>query len=196
MDTLKKTADLDPEHISAYSLIIEEGTPFFEAYGDGRGDGILPDEDAEREMYHRTREFLKDRGYERYEISNYARTGRECRHNVGYWTGVSYLGLGLGASSYVDGCRFCNERDLGIYLGEKPGKRLDQEILTKKDMEEEFFYVGLRLVQGVSLKEFEERFGERAQDVYPGLMERLEKEGAAVLSGGRFRLTDYGMDVE
>ena len=137
MDTLKKTADLDPEHISAYSLIIEEGTPFFEAYGDGRGDGILPDEDAEREMYHRTREFLKDRGYERYEISNYARTGRECRHNVGYWTGVSYLGLGLGASSYVDGCRFCNERDLGIYLGEKPGKRLDQEILTKKDMEEE-----------------------------------------------------------
>ncbi len=195
MDTLKKTADLDPEHISAYSLIIEEGTPFFEAYGDGRGDGILPDEDAEREMYHRTREFLKDRGYERYEISNYARTGRECRHNVGYWTGVSYLGLGLGASSYVDGCRFCNERDLGIYLGEKPGKRLDQEILTKKDMEEEFFYVGLRLVQGVSLKEFEERFGERAQDVYPGLMERLEKEGAAVLSGSRFRLTDYGMDV-
>ena len=174
MDTLKKTADLDPEHISAYSLIIEEGTPFFEAYGDGRGDGILPDEDAEREMYHRTREFLKDRGYERYEISNYARTGRECCHN---------------------GCRFCNERDLGIYLGEKPGKRLDQEILTKKDMEEEFFYVGLRLVQGVSLKEFEERFGERAQDVYPGLMERLEKEGAAVLSGGRFRLTDYGMDV-
>ena len=69
--------------------------------------------------------------------------------------GVSYLGLGLGASSYVKGSRFCNERDLGIYLGEKPGKRLDQEILTKKDMEEEFFYVGLRLVQGVSLKEFE-----------------------------------------
>ena len=195
MDTLKKTADLGPEHISAYSLILEEGTPFFEAYGEGRGDGILPDEDAEREMYHRTREFLRDRGYERYEISNYARPGRECRHNLGYWTGVPYLGLGLGASSYLDGGRFCNERELKAYLEEKPGKRLDQELLTKKDMEEEFFYVGLRLVRGVSLGEFEERFGERAQDVYPGLMERLVREGAAVLSDGRFRLTDYGMDV-
>ena len=195
--TLEQVMALSPEHISAYSLILEEGTTFYKKYveDEAKEGPKLPDEDAEREMYHRTREFLKDRGYERYEISNYARPGMECRHNLGYWTGVSYLGLGLGASSYVNGCRFCNERDLGIYLGEKPGKRLDQEILTKKDMEEEFFYVGLRLVQGVSLKEFEERFGERAQDVYPGLMERLEKEGAAVLSDGRFRLTDYGMDV-
>ena len=195
--TLEQVMALSPEHISAYSLILEEGTTFYKKYveDEAKEGPKLPDEDAEREMYHRTREFLKDRGYERYEISNYARPGMECRHNLGYWMGVSYLGLGLGASSYVNGCRFCNERDLGIYLGEKPGKRLDQEILTKKDMEEEFFYVGLRLVQGVSLKEFEERFGERVQDVYPGLMERLEKEGAAVLSDGRFRLTDYGMDV-
>ena len=220
--TLRKVLMLKPEHISAYSLIIEEGTPFYSRYGEGKnscscsqwdsqtiwtGRGLkgspmslwalpdLPDEEMDREMYHITKELMAAHGYHRYEISNYARSGCECLHNKGYWTGTEYLGLGLGASSYVNGCRFCNERDLGIYLGEKPGKRLDQEILTKKDMEEEFFYVGLRLVQGVSLKEFEERFGERAQDVYPGLMERLEKEGAAVLSDGRFRLTDYGMDV-
>ncbi len=195
METLEKTADLNPEHISAYSLIVEEGTPFYEMYGEGRGTGLLPDEEEERQMYHKTREFLKSRGYERYEISNYAKKGKECRHNVGYWTGVSYLGLGLGASSYMNGIRFRNERDLKKYLNEMPGKRLDEEILTPKDMQEEFFFVGLRMVCGVSLKQFEEIFGVTAEAVYPGLMERFVREGAALLEGGRFKLTEYGMDV-
>ncbi len=195
METLEKTADLNPEHISAYSLIVEEGTPFYEMYGEGKGACLLPDEEEERQMYHKTREFLKSRGYERYEISNYAKRGKECRHNVGYWTGVSYLGLGLGASSYVNGIRFRNERDLKKYLNEMPGKRLDEEILTPKDMQEEFFFVGLRMVCGVSLKQFEETFGMTAEAVYPGLMERFVREGAALLEGGRFKLTEYGMDV-
>lgn len=193
--TLEKVTDLDPEHISAYSLMIEEGTPFFDAYGEGRGAGLLPDEDEEREMYHETRSFLRSRGYERYEISNYAKPGRECRHNIGYWTGVPYLGLGLGASSYADGRRFRNEASLAAYLAGTPGRRFEEEILTEKDMQEEFFYVGLRMVQGVSLKEFEERFHVSARDVYPGLIERLVQEGVAVVEGGRLMLTDYGMDV-
>lgn len=195
METLEQVVRLGPEHISAYSLIIEEGTPFFEKYGDGRGEGILPDEDTEREMYHRTKEFLQGFGYERYEISNYAKAGKECRHNVGYWTGVPYLGLGLGASSYVDGRRFKNDSSLASYLSSEPGRRFEEEILTKKDMEEEFFFVGLRMVQGVLLKEFEDRFHEKAESVYPGLMERFVREGAAVIENGRFKLTDYGMDV-
>lgn len=195
METLEKTADLNPEHISAYSLIVEEGTPFYEIYGEGRGTGLLPDEEEERQMYHKTREFLSSRGYERYEISNYAKKGRECRHNVGYWTGVPYLGLGLGASSYVNGRRFRNESDLEKYLNETLGKRLDEEILTPEDMQEEFFFVGLRMVQGVSLKQFEETFGVTAEEVYPGLMERFVREGAALLEEGRFKLTEYGMDV-
>lgn len=195
MKTLEKTADLNPEHISAYSLIVEEGTPFYEIYGEGRGTGLLPDEEEERQMYHKTREFLSSRGYERYEISNYAKKGRECRHNVGYWTGVPYLGLGLGASSYVNGRRFRNESDLEKYLNETPGKRLEEEILTPEDMQEEFFFVGLRMVQGVSLKQFEETFGVTAEEVYPGLMERFVREGAALLEEGRFKLTEYGMDV-
>lgn len=195
MKTLEKTADLNPEHISAYSLIVEEGTPFYEIYGEGRGTGLLPDEEEERQMYHKTREFLSSRGYERYEISNYAKKGRECRHNVGYWTGVPYLGLGLGASSYVNGRRFRNESDLEKYLNETLGKRLDEEILTPEDMQEEFFFVGLRMVQGVSLKQFEETFGVTAEEVYPGLMERFVREGAALLEEGRFKLTEYGMDV-
>lgn len=195
METLEKTADLNPEHISAYSLIVEEGTPFYDIYGEGEGTSLLPDEEEERKMYHKTREFLRSRGYERYEISNYAKRGKECRHNVGYWTGIPYLGLGLGASSYVNGMRFRNERDLKKYLNEMPGKRLDEEILTPKDMQEEFFFVGLRMVQGVSLEQFEETFGVTAEEVYPGLMERFVKEGAALLEEGRFRLTEYGMDV-
>lgn len=195
MRTLKRVSALEPEHISAYSLIIEEGTPFYERYGEGRGSRALPDEDTEREMYHKTKEFLKACGYERYEISNYAKRGRECRHNIGYWTGAPYLGLGLGSSSYVDGRRFKNESDLPAYLSSEPGKRMEEEILSVKDMEEEFFIVGLRMVQGVRLKEFEERFGKRAEDVYPGLMEKFIREGAAVMENGYFKLTDYGMDV-
>ena len=194
-ETLSRVTDLDPEHISAYSLIIEEGTPFGERYGSEEGRKLLPDEDSEREMYHETKRFLKDCGYERYEISNYAKPGRECRHNIGYWTGVPYLGLGLGASSYLDGCRFTVNPDMKQYLEEKPGMFTDIEKLTKKDMEEEFFYVGLRMTAGVSLSEFERRFGISAKEVYPGLMETFVKEKAARVEGDRFVLTDYGLDV-
>ena len=194
-ETLSRVTDLDPEHISAYSLIIEEGTPFGERYGGEEGRKLLPDEDSEREMYHETKRFLKDCGYERYEISNYAKPGRECRHNIGYWTGVPYLGLGLGASSYLDGCRFTVNPDMKQYLEEKPGMFADIEKLTKKDMEEEFFYVGLRMTAGVSLSEFERRFGISAKEVYPGLMETFVKEKAARFEGDRFVLTDYGLDV-
>lgn len=194
-ETLSRVTDLDPEHISAYSLIIEEGTPFGERYGSEEGRKLLPDEDSEREMYHETKRFLKDCGYERYEISNYAKPGRECRHNIGYWTGVPYLGLGLGASSYLDGCRFTVNPDMKQYLEEKPGMFADIEKLTKKDMEEEFFYVGLRTTAGVSLSEFERRFGISAKKVYPGLMETFVKEKAARFEGDCFVLTDYGLDV-
>ena len=194
-DTLKRVTDLNPEHISAYSLIIEDGTPFGEKYGSEEGRKLLPDEDSEREMYHETKRFLRDCGYERYEISNYAKPGRACRHNIGYWTGLPYLGLGLGASSYMDGCRFAVNSDMKQYLEEKPGMFTDVEKLTKKDMEEEFFYVGLRMTAGVSLPEFERRFGVSAKDVYPGLMEMFVEEKAAVFQGDRFVLTDYGLDV-
>lgn len=194
-DTLKRVTDLEPEHISAYSLIIEEGTPFGEKYGSEEGRKLLPDEDSEREMYHETKRFLRECGYERYEISNYAKPGRECRHNIGYWTGVPYLGLGLGASSYMNGSRFAVSSDMQQYLEEKPGAFTDVEKLTKKDMEEEFFYVGLRMTAGVSLSEFERRFGMSAEEVYPGLMETFVEEKAAEFRGDRFVLTDYGLDV-
>lgn len=195
-DTLKKTAELGPEHISAYSLIIEEGTPFYGKYGNPEGKKLLPDEDTERDMYHRTGEILKEFGYERYEISNYAKPGRECRHNTGYWTGVPYLGLGLGAASFLEGRRFSNPLSMEEYLGQDPSLwERDVQILEEKDLQAEFFFLGLRLVQGVSLREFERRFHVTAESVYPGLMERCVKEKTAVLEGDRFRLTDLGLDV-
>ena len=114
--TLEAVLALEPEHISAYSLIIEEGTPFYEIYGDGGGSPPLPDEDTERQMYAWTKTALEARGYGRYEISNYARPGRECRHNIGYWRRKNYLGLGLGAASLMDGRRFTNTRDMEKYM--------------------------------------------------------------------------------
>ena len=126
-DTLQKVIALSPEHISAYSLIIEEGTPFYERYGEGGTQKIyqaaneganypsLPDEDTEREMYYRTREILEHAGYHRYEISNYAKEGYECRHNLTYWTGVGYIGFGIGAASYFEGYRYKNTSDIQKY---------------------------------------------------------------------------------
>ena len=114
-DTLEQAVRWAPDHISAYSLIIEEGTPFASMYEQGSLPA-LPDEDTDREMYHYTGSFLAEHGYRRYEISNYAVSGRECRHNSGYWTGHPYLGLGIGAASCVNGTRFSNCADLGEYL--------------------------------------------------------------------------------
>lgn len=128
-DTLQKVLALEPEHISAYSLIIEEGTPFYERYGekeeyngqsnvDGHEQKLfpsLPDEETERRMYYRTHTLLKQAGYERYEISNYAKKGYECRHNLTYWTGVDYVGFGIGAASYFQGCRYKNTVDIKKY---------------------------------------------------------------------------------
>lgn len=201
-NTLKKTAMLKPEHISAYSLIIEEGTPFYQWYGNQEpGHPPLPSEDEEREMYYMTKDFLEESGYRRYEISNYARPGFECRHNVGYWTGVPYLGLGLGASSYMTDRRFRNEPDLKRYLSlnlEAPnygGLRTEEEILHVQSRMEEFMFLGLRLSCGVSVREFVERFGRNIHEIYGDVIMRMEEEELLTSREGRIMLTDRGVDV-
>lgn len=129
-DTLEQAVRWAPEHISAYSLIIEEGTPFAAMYENGSLPA-LPDEDTDRKMYYYTGAFLSEHGYQRYEISNYALPGRECRHNSGYWTGHPYLGLGIGAASYVNGTRFSNCTDLREYL-EVLGSQKDRVDATEQ----------------------------------------------------------------
>ena len=194
-DTLRKVADLGPEHISAYSLIIEEGTPFYEQYGESRHADELPDEDTERQMYVRTREILEGYGYHRYEISNYAKDGYECRHNLGYWDRKEYLGLGAGASSLMDHIRWKEPDYIGPSTGLVLEEREDFTRLRRKDEMEEFMFLGLRKINGVSEQDFYKSFRVTMDEIYQDKIEELIKEGLLVREEDRIRLTDRGIDL-
>lgn len=194
-DTLRKVADLEPEHISAYSLIIEEGTPFYERYGEGRHAEELPNEDIERQMYVRTGEILEDYGYHRYEISNYAKDGYECRHNLGYWDRKEYLGLGAGASSLMDHIRWKEPDHIGPSTGLVLEEREDFTRLRRKDEMEEFMFLGLRKINGVSEYDFYKSFRVSMDEIYKESIENLIKEGLLVREENRIRLTDRGIDL-
>ena len=200
-NTLQKVTALRPEHISAYSLIIEEGTPFYERFAEDeriREEGghprLLPEEAIERQMYELTQRFLHTKGYERYEISNYAKPGSECRHNCGYWTRKDYLGLGLGASSLVGHQRFQNTSDLKEYL-EQEYHHIHTETLDKKSEMEEFMFLGLRLMTGISRQQFEKTFQVTLDSVYGEVLRKLKSEQLIEEVAGYVRLTEYGIDV-
>lgn len=202
--TLKEAVSLGPEHISAYSLIIEEGTPLASLLDAGELPD-LPSEEEDRQIYHFTKQFLASRGYRRYEISNYAKTGYECRHNCGYWTGHEYLGLGLGASSCLGDERFRNPDQMDDYrktvndMNEHDSvntMRRERQTLTREDRMEEFMFLGLRMTEGVSEKEFEKRFGVKMEDIYGGVLQRhLEQNVIRRVPDHRIALTEYGLDV-
>ena len=191
-ETLEKVMKLRPEHISAYSLIIEEGTPFFDMFG--RGELKETDEDTDRKMYYLAKEMLSDKGYKQYEISNFAKEGFECYHNKVYWRTEEYQGFGLGAHSYAGGVRFHNTYDMKEYLrGE--GLRLDKEFLSLQEKQEEFMFMGLRMNEGVSETEFLRRFGESMDSVYGDEIKELISEELLVKKDGRLSLTDRGVDI-
>lgn len=191
-ETLEKVIKLRPEHISAYSLIIEEGTPFFDMFD--RGELKETDEDTDRKMYYLAKEMLSDKGYKQYEISNFAKEGFECYHNKVYWRTEEYQGFGLGAHSYSDGVRFHNTYDMKEYLrGE--GLRMDKEFLSLQEKQEEFMFMGLRMNEGVSEAEFLRRFGESMDSVYGDEIKELISEELLVKKDGRLSLTDRGVDI-
>lgn len=187
--TLETVAELCPEHISAYSLIIEEGTPFYEIYGAesskyiGEKDKFpaLPDEDEERQMYQDTKGILARYGYERYEISNYAKKGYECRHNLGYWDRVEYLGIGTGASSLIENRRFIEDG--------KPEK------LSIEDQMAEFMFLGLRKTKGVSKQDFKDYFGKSIEDIYGNVIKEMKEKELLTEQGNYVFLTERGIDV-
>lgn len=191
---------LAPEHISAYSLIIEEGTEFYDRYRDGDG---LPDEEEEREIYHMTKRILEQYGYHRYEISNYCLKGYACRHNLGYWQGSQYLGFGLGASSCVGRPggkrrRFSNISDMEAYVdasGSPFVLRRDKRILPLTEQMEEFMFLGLRCVDGISKREFTEQFMRSYDGIYGKVTETLLSQGLLQDTGERVFLTEFGLDV-
>lgn len=200
-DGLQKVLELEPEHISAYSLILEEDTPFYEMYNNGRI--LLPDEETDRLMYERTGEILHKAGYGRYEISNYAKAGFECRHNTVYWERGDYLGIGLGSASLIGHCRFKNTSDLNVYTEKwlagngAEVQRMEEEQLTEKDEMEEFMFLGLRMMRGVSKAKFRRQFGQDIQAVYGDIIEQLMKQELLACSddGSRISLTKKGIDV-
>ncbi len=202
--TLEKVLALKPEHISAYSLIIEEGTPFYDWYGAedekrrrglaDNGRTVLPSEEEEREMYYDTKRFLTEAGYHRYEISNYAREGYESIHNSGYWLRREYVGFGLGASSQVKNLRCKNTERLEDYLKSDFFKK-EVQILTRQEEIEETMYLGLRMMQGVNLQGFQKTFGVRVETLYKETLEKLERQGLLRIKDGCLRLTDSGIDV-
>ena len=193
--TLDRITKLKPEHISSYSLIVEEGTPFYEM--NSKGTLMLPNEDDERIMYHMTKDILKDLGYSRYEISNYSLDGYESRHNIKYWTRQDYIGLGLGASSLVNNYRYNNSSDIKDYIMNAGSEKIKQnvELLTRKDIMEEYMYLGLRMMRGINKDKFIKEFGVSLEKIYGNVIEKLEKEKLVKNSDESLVLTELGVDV-
>lgn len=248
LHTLHMAADFDPEHISAYGLIIEEGTPFYQRYGmegtagredheasdeqnwkkgeknwkkppseederQGAGEEYreeLPSEEDERQMYHDTGNVLGKYGYRQYEISNYAKSGYECKHNIGYWTRKDYAGFGLGAASLINNKRWKNISDLKEYMeyaddGCRTGNedksregvdllKRDMEVLTVQEQMEETMFLGLRMNQGVSKAEFETLYGIGIEQLYGTWFYRMTTEGL-LIDGERICLSERGRDL-
>lgn len=200
-ESLIKILRLKAEHVSAYSLIIEEGTPFYEKYAEdarlrdlGEDCRILPTEENERSMYYETRRLTGEYGLEQYEISNYAKPGYECRHNQAYWLRQDYLGFGLGASSLIDNVRFRNTADLKEYsqgLFEKE----EREVLSVQEQMEETMFLGLRMKDGVSMETFEKVFHTPFSAVYGKTVLDLKKEGLVQTEEERLFLTEKGFDL-
>ena len=200
-DNLRQAIALGPEHLSAYSLILEEETPLAK----NRDLPPLPDEETEREMYRRTGEILSDAGYLQYEISNYAREGYRCRHNLGYWTGVPYVGFGIGAAGFLPGgmlgeteaglfVRYANTGDLSEYLSGK-GRFASWEPLDVEERKAEFMILGLRLTEGVAEEEYRQRFGTPLMEDYGMQIEKHLAAGLLVRSGGRLFFSPDGVSV-
>ncbi|QAT42651.1 radical SAM family heme chaperone HemW [Aminipila luticellarii] len=210
-ETLKQAVCLNPEHISFYSLQLEEKTKYFEMFE--KGELELVSDDVDREMYHFASKFLKKSGYHHYEISNCAKPGFECRHNLKYWSMADYLGIGLGAHSYVNGERFSNVRDLAKYIGilgsgdvtipakeEKARPKWVEwrHINAEWDDIVDFIITGMRREEGIGLREFERRFGKKLFEVYPeqeGLIREYVEKGMLLLDENRMRFTIKGVDV-
>lgn len=193
-EELKTIAELSPEHISVYQLILEEGTTFYEKYA--AHPELLPDEETSRAIYQATEEVLGQYGFHQYEISNYAKEGRECRHNLKYWERDDYLGLGLGAASMVRNIRMNNTGDMKTYLekcGEPKTMRTDVQFLEEPRQIEEFMFLGLRKTRGISKKEFRRVFGRDIELVYEKALKKLFSSGMLLEKKDRLYLSKEGV---
>ncbi len=194
--TLEESVRLQPDHISAYSLIVEEGTCFYRLYEEDKLN--LPSEEEERNMYVYTKEFLKKHGYHQYEISNYSKDNKECFHNKVYWKCNEYLGLGVSASSFVDEKRFKNIDDIEDYIDRiQNNKDVVEEIHVNdiKDDMEEFMFMGLRLMEGIEISEFKRRFNKEIFEIYYEAIKNNVKKGLLINDSERLYLSERGVEL-
>ena len=228
MDTLQQVVRLKPDHISCYTLIVEKGTPFYEKYKfdavaqqAGIRTEILPNEDEMYRITKATQDILRNAGYEQYEISNFAKPGYACQHNIGYWIRENYLGMGLGAASLIENVRYSNTRELYEYMdlcgklqflppeafaGEQDSEQpqgdffgsnlhVSADVISRKEQMEEFMFLGLRMNEGVRRDDFQRNFGVPIEAVYLEVLEKLKQQELLVMREGRISLTDRGMDL-
>lgn len=194
IETLEKAAELEIPHISAYSLILEEGTRLY-----NRRDSLkLCSEEECALMYEDTLRILRQHGFERYEISNYSKKGYECRHNIGYWTGAYYKGFGIGASSYENNMRYKNTEDIKKYISiqdDYEDARCDIIELDNNDLYSEFVILGLRLTNGISVKEFEKRFDKTIFEVFDSELKKHIELGTLIYKNNRIYIPETYMFV-
>lgn len=205
-ETLERALALGPEHLSLYSLIVEEGTPLFAWVRDGR---VIPvDDDTAADMYEHAQRRLADAGYGQYEISNWAKPGHECRHNLTYWRNLPYIGLGAGAHSSFAGHRFAEVRPIAGYIsrvrasaaedhegaenGLPAGAIISDEAIPPALAMAETAICGLRLNAGISRAEFAARFGRTFEDVFDERLAEVRELGLVETVGDRVRLTEHG----
>ena len=195
-ETLDKIIKLNPSHISAYSLILEEGTKLYDMYENNEFN--LLDEDTDIDMYEYTINTLKKYGYNQYEISNYAKKGKECKHNVIYWKCDNYLGLGPGASGYINDVRYSNIEDLNEYnnkINQNIKPISEENKLSEKDKIEEFIFMGLRMNEGINLEVFKERFKIDFYELYKDVLDKLLERELIKLDKFNLSLTQKGREI-
>jgi oxygen-independent coproporphyrinogen-3 oxidase len=196
LSTVNDIAEKNPEHISCYGLAVEDGTPFKKMLDAGKL--CLPDEDTERKMYWKAADILQSKGYVHYEISNFAKKGYECKHNLIYWKDASYIGLGAGAHSYYKGYRYANETIPEKYIDAvKNGDSAvtEREYIDKKNEMEEYFFTGFRLIEGIDINDFKKRFGHSLFDLYGKSVNKLLSLGLINVADNKMYLTNKGIDL-
>ncbi|MDM0477438.1 radical SAM family heme chaperone HemW [Clostridium perfringens] len=195
-ETLREIISLEPAHISAYSLIIEEGTAFYNLYENDKLK--LPTEEEDRKMYHLAKKILEENGFNQYEISNYAKEGKECRHNLAYWNMDNWIGVGSAAASYINGKRIKNISSVEEYINSIKDKgEAVEEIInnSKNDNMEEFMFMGLRKINGIDENEFKNRFSMNINDVYGEILNKYIGEGLLIRESGRIFLSEKGIEI-
>ena len=197
-ESLEKIVDLNPTHISVYSLIVEEGTPINNLLEEGKIE--LPDEEQERRMYWYVKDFLELKGYNHYEISNFSKKGKESKHNINCWNQEQYIGIGVAAHSYLDDVRYSNTSNLEEYIKNIKENNIEknrniEEEQRLENKKNEFMMLGFRKIEGVDIAKFKERFIDNPIFLYKDKIKKLTDEGLIEVDLNNIRLTSKGLDL-